>query len=80
MKYSRLAILAAAAMTLGACTTTDTTYQLAGHPYKTEVGCARKAPIGKFDRDCDHPTLGYRSFSQDTGVGISGTPGSGGTI
>lgn len=39
--------------------------QLAGHPYKTQKDCDRKAPIGKFDGKCDVPVVGFSGFSMD---------------
>ncbi len=51
-------------------------YQIAGHPYKTAKDCERTAPVGKFDRRCDIPVVGFRNFSDPT-IGVqSGGGGS----
>ncbi|QIG75704.1 hypothetical protein EVC20_133 [Rhizobium phage RHph_Y2_17_1] len=50
-------------------------YQIAGHPYKSVNACERTAPVGKFDRRCDVPVVGFRNFSDPT-IGVqAGTPG-----
>lgn len=56
--------------------TSTRTYQIAGHPYRSDIDCERKAPIGKFDARCDHPLLGYKNFSEPVvplvGGGVGG--------
>jgi hypothetical protein len=50
-------------------------YQIAGHPYKSANDCERTAPVGKFDRRCDIPVVGFRNFSDPT-IGVqAGGPG-----
>ncbi|MDK1492669.1 hypothetical protein QN219_21835 [Sinorhizobium sp. 7-81] len=39
----------------------DSTIQIPGHKFRTEENCIRQAPIGKFDRKCDIPVVGWRS-------------------
>ncbi|APO75327.1 hypothetical protein AM571_CH02519 [Rhizobium etli 8C-3] len=41
-------------------------YQIPGHPYKSAQNCQRIAPVGKFDRRCDIPLLGFRNFADPT--------------
>lgn len=49
--------------------------QIPGHPFKTAKDCTRKAPIGKFDRKCDIPILGFRGGNTDVIVPQIGAPG-----
>lgn len=58
-------IIIAVASALSACTSTSKYVNIAGHPYKTELGCNREKPIGKFDVKCDEPRLGFSGFSPD---------------
>ncbi|MGO7308813.1 hypothetical protein ACCS91_33700 [Rhizobium ruizarguesonis] len=84
----RISIGAVLATTLlASCTTTPYSvvqrgeHQIPGHPYKTADNCERQAPIGKFDRRCDIPLLGYRNFADPTiaiGTGSAGGFGLGG--
>jgi hypothetical protein len=47
-------------------------YQIPGHPYKSAENCPRTAPVGKFDRRCDIPLLGFRNFTDPTIIVQSG--------
>jgi hypothetical protein len=47
-------------------------YQIPGHPYKSAENCQRIAPVGKFDRRCDIPLLGFRNFTDPTIIVQSG--------
>ena len=38
----------------------ERTIQIPGHKFRTAENCVRRAPIGKFDRKCDIPLLGWR--------------------
>jgi len=38
----------------------DNALQIPGHKFKTAKNCERKAPVGKFDRKCDIPVVGWR--------------------
>ncbi|MQW85642.1 hypothetical protein [Sinorhizobium saheli] len=38
----------------------DRTIQIPGHKFRTAENCVRRAPIGKFDRKCDIPIVGWR--------------------
>lgn len=50
-------------------------YRIAGHPYKTAIGCKRKKPVGKFDGRCDIPLIGYRGFYDPSTIIQSGGAG-----
>lgn len=79
-KYSSVPVFVVVAL-LASCSTTDKyavlsegETQIAGHPYKTAKDCKRKAPIGRFDPDCDIPVIGFRGFTDPTiGVQSGGT-------
>ena len=34
--------------------------KIADHKFRTAEDCMRKAPVGRFDRKCDIPLLGWR--------------------
>ena len=50
----------AALLLLAGCSTYNPGVTVAGHPYRTDPGCKRTKPLGKFDEKCDHPRLGWR--------------------
>ncbi|MBX4911450.1 hypothetical protein HJA82_29490 [Rhizobium bangladeshense] len=78
----KIILLAGVALTVASCANASAykslkrdEYQLAGHPYKSVKDCKRTAPVGKFDRRCDVPVVGFRNFSDPT-IGVqAGTPG-----
>ncbi|PDT50461.1 hypothetical protein CO661_02240 [Sinorhizobium fredii] len=56
-------LCALAAMALSSCAVSyaeDGAIQISGHKFRTAENCAREAPVGKFDRKCDIPTVGWR--------------------
>ena len=86
IKTFLLAAVLVASASLASCATAGQDYstlnsgeiQLAGHPYKTAKDCERTAPIGKFDRKCDIPVVGFRGFTDPTiGVQSGGIGGLG---
>ncbi|TDW20484.1 hypothetical protein EV128_125114 [Rhizobium azibense] len=72
----KIVLLAALAVAVSSCANAadykvvrSGEYQIAGHPYKSATDCVRTAPVGKFDRRCDIPVVGFRGFSDPT-VGV----------
>lgn len=61
MSRGTLYALTALAMSLGTFSyAEDNTVQIPGHKFRTAESCERKAPVGKFDRKCDIPIVGWR--------------------
>ncbi|RVJ40568.1 hypothetical protein CN171_34625 [Sinorhizobium meliloti] len=61
MSRGTLWAFTALAMSLGTFSLAEgSTVQISGHKFKTAKNCERKAPIGKFDRKCDIPSVGWR--------------------
>ncbi|PDT82457.1 hypothetical protein CO676_17600 [Sinorhizobium sp. BJ1] len=61
MLRGTLCALTALAMSFGLFSPAEgSTVQIPGHKFKTAKNCERKAPIGKFDRKCDIPIVGWR--------------------
>lgn len=61
MPRSTLSTIAALALSSFAVTyAEDKWIQIPGHKFRTAENCIRQAPIGKFDRKCDIPIVGWR--------------------
>ncbi|RVL05836.1 hypothetical protein CN151_08960 [Sinorhizobium meliloti] len=61
MSRGTLWALTALAMSLSTFSHAEgSTIQIPGHKFKTAKNCERKAPIGRFDRKCDIPIVGWR--------------------
>ncbi len=61
MSRGTLCALTALAMSLGTFFGAEgSTVQIPGHKFKTAKNCERTAPVGKFDRKCDIPIVGWR--------------------
>lgn len=61
MSRKTLCALTVLAVSLGTYARAEgSTVQTPGHKFKTAKNCERRAPVGKFDRKCDIPTVGWR--------------------
>lgn len=89
MKNAKTISAVVALVLLSACKTTTTDpryttttkgeYQIANHPWKSAKDCKRRAPVGKFDSQCDIPIVGFRNFSDPT-ITIQHGGGNGGAM
>ncbi|MBP1885121.1 hypothetical protein J2Z50_003411 [Ensifer mexicanus] len=59
-KCGLCALIALALLSCDVAYSRDSTIQIPGHKFRTAVNCVRQAPIGKFDRKCDIPIVGWR--------------------
>lgn len=62
----KVLIVASLGLVLAGCVSGNSCVSLPGHTYKTEPGCKRHEPLGKFDPSCDCPSKGYKGFSPPT--------------
>lgn len=60
----KVLVLAALGLTLCGCVSESCYGPPPNHAYKTERGCKRHEPLGKFDPNCDCPVKGYKGFKQ----------------